>query len=216
MTVSEDVDAILAYGDCCDACLGRFFGKRSHGLSNEERGRSLRIARAIERHEPYVTPSEDCCVCGGLFDSLDEWADRVVAALDGLEYATILVGTRVPPLLSENEEMIWSDLSLSHAEPMKSETNREIGKRVSARTGRMVDFKHPDVVVVLDIEWDGRGPAFATLHLRTVSQIRTWDSPDPLGLPGLPGSRVRTVQLYREAVPRFGRRTDRAADYSSA
>ncbi len=151
MTVSEDVDAILAYGDCCDACLGRFFGKRSHGLSNEERGRSLRIARAIERHEPYVTPSEDCCVCGGLFDSLDEWADRVVAALDGLEYATILVGTRVPPLLSENEEMIWSDLSLSHAEPMKSETNREIGKRVSARTGRMVDFKHPDVVVVLDI-----------------------------------------------------------------
>lgn len=151
MTVSEEVDAILAYGDCCDACLGRFFGKRSHGLSNVERGRSLRIARAIERHEPYTPPAGDCCVCSGLLGELDIWADRVVAALEGLEYATFLVGTRVPPLLAECEEMVWSDLSLTHAEPMKSEMNREIGKRVSARTGRVVDFKHPDVVVLLDI-----------------------------------------------------------------
>ena len=151
MTVPEAVDAILAYGEVCDACLGRFFGKRSRGLTNEERGRALRIARAIERHEPYAPCAGDCVVCSGLLEDLDLWADRVVAALDGLEYTTFLVGTRVPPLLAESEEMVWSDLSLTHAEPMKSEMNREVGKRVSARTGREVEFGHPDVVVLLDI-----------------------------------------------------------------
>lgn len=154
MTVNEEVDAILATGEVCDACLGRFFGKRSRGLSNAERGRALRIARAIERHEPFVPPEGDCVVCSGLLDDLDLWADRVVAALEGTEYATFLVGTRVPPLLAECEEMVWSDLSLTHAEPMKSELNREVGKRVSERTGREVDFSHPDVVVLLDIAND--------------------------------------------------------------
>jgi tRNA pseudouridine synthase 10 len=154
MTVMQDVDAILATGDVCDACLGRFFGKRSRGLSNQERGRALRVARAIERHEPYVPFGGDCAVCSGLLGDLDLWADRVVGALEGLEYATLLIGTRVPPLLAECEEMVWSDLSLSHAEPLKSELNREVGKRVSARTRREVDFLHPDVVVLLDIAND--------------------------------------------------------------
>lgn len=151
MSVLEEVDAILALGEICDACLGRCFGKRAHGLSNEERGRALRVARAIERHEPYSPPGGCCTVCGGLFGDLGLWADRAIAALEGTEYATFLVGTRVPPVLAECEEMVWSDLALTHAEPMKSELNREVGKRVSARTGREVDFSHPDVVVLLDI-----------------------------------------------------------------
>jgi tRNA pseudouridine synthase 10 len=151
MTVADDVDVILAGGDCCDSCLGRFFGKRSHGLSNTERGRALRIGRAIERHEPYVPFQGECYICGGLLDDLDLWADRVVAALDGIEFDTFLIGTRVPPLLAECEEMVWSDLSLTHAEPLKSEMNREVGKRVSTRVNRIVDFQHPDVVALLDI-----------------------------------------------------------------
>ncbi len=54
MEISEQVTSILAYGECCDHCLGRFFGKRSHGLTNDERGRSLVIARAIAENKPYT------------------------------------------------------------------------------------------------------------------------------------------------------------------
>jgi len=57
----------------------------------------------------------------------------------------------VPPLIAENEEMVWSDLSLAEPEPFKSEVNREVGKAVSARIGKTVDFKKPDVVVILDL-----------------------------------------------------------------
>ena len=150
MEINEQVKSILSYGECCDHCLGRFFGKRSHGLSNDERGRSLKIALAIGENLPYTKFSGTCWVCSNFFDSVPEWADRVIATVQGIEFSTFLIGCRVPPLIAENEEMVWSDLSLTEPEPFKSEVNREVGKAVSAQTGKMVDFKKPDIVVILD------------------------------------------------------------------
>ena len=49
----ELVNTILEYGDICDHCLGRLFAKNSFGLTNEERGRSLRIAHALAYNIPY-------------------------------------------------------------------------------------------------------------------------------------------------------------------
>ncbi|MDD1719784.1 MAG: tRNA pseudouridine(54/55) synthase Pus10 [Methanoregulaceae archaeon] len=148
---SGDIPKILAYGEICDPCLGRFFGKRSFGLTNRERGRSLRIADAIARNIPFQEHSGSCWVCGDLLDEVGAWADRVSSAVSGIEFRTFLIGTRVPPLVAENEEMVWSDLSLSDPEPIKSEVNREVGKAVSAHLGKEVDLKQPDLVAILDI-----------------------------------------------------------------
>ena len=150
MEINEQVEKILTYGDCCDHCLGRFFGKRSHGLSDDERGRGLRIARALVLNQPYERFSGTCWICGNFFDAVPEWAQKVVAAMEGFDYSTFLVGCRVPPLVAENEEMVWSDLSLGEPEPFKSEVNREVGKAVSALTGKTVDFKRPDITALLD------------------------------------------------------------------
>jgi len=151
MEITEQVKSILAYGECCDHCLGRFFGKRSHGLTDDERGRSLKIALALTENLPYTKFSGLCWVCGNFFEKVTEWADRVISSLAGIEFSTFLIGCRVPPLIAENEEMVWSDLSLAEPEPFKSEVNREVGKAVSARIGKTVDFKKPDVVVILDL-----------------------------------------------------------------
>jgi tRNA pseudouridine synthase 10 len=150
MEINEQVKSILGYGECCDHCLGRFFGKRSHGLTNDERGRSLKIALAIGENLPYTKFSGTCWVCSNFFDAIPEWADRVTASVRGIEFSTFLVGCRVPPLIAENEEMVWSDLSLPEPEPFKSEVNREVGKAVSVLTGKNVDFKKPDIVAILD------------------------------------------------------------------
>ncbi|MFY9801434.1 MAG: tRNA pseudouridine(54/55) synthase Pus10 [Methanoregula sp.] len=155
MEINKQVNSILAYGECCDHCLGRFFGKRSHGLSNDERGRSLKIARALDENLPYTEFSGTCWICNNFFDSVPVWADRVLQAVQGIEFSTFLIGCRVPPLIAENEEMVWSDLSLSEPEPFKSEVNREVGKAVSALTGKTVDFKKPDIVVILDPSSEG-------------------------------------------------------------
>ena len=162
MDINEQAKAILAYGEICDHCLGRFFGKRSHGLSNDERGRGLKITLALADNQPYKGFTGTCWVCGNFFESVPLWADRVVDAVKDLEFKTHLVGCRVPPLIAENEEMVWSDLSLTDPEPFKSEVNREVGKAVSARIGKVVDFKKPDVVIILD-------PSAATVEVQVNS-----------------------------------------------
>jgi len=152
MDIIETVGAILEYGETCNHCLGRFFGKRSFSLTNEERGRALRITREIAANEPHSEPEpESCWICGGELSRTDAWAAKVVEAVQGIEFATFLIGTRVPPLIAESEEMVWSDLALRDPEPLKAEMNREVGKAVSALAGKTADLKRPDIVVILDI-----------------------------------------------------------------
>jgi len=152
MDVIEEVEAILGYGDTCNHCLGRFFGRRSFGLTNEERGRALRIAHEITANEPHQEPApESCWICGGELSRTDAWAARVVEAMQGIEFETFLIGTRVPPLMAESEEMVWSDLSLRDPEPLKAEMNREVGKAVSELSGKVADLQKPDVVAILDL-----------------------------------------------------------------
>ncbi len=146
------VGSILEYGPICDHCLGRLFAKRSHGLSNRERGCALRIAHALWANVAY-TPYESgtCFVCSDLFTEIDVWAGRVADAVSEIEHKTFVIGTRVPPMMAESEEMLWSDFSLTDPEPLKAEMNREVGKAVAAITGRRGDPKNPEVTVILNI-----------------------------------------------------------------
>jgi tRNA pseudouridine synthase 10 len=151
MELDEQVNRILAYGEICDHCLGRFFGKRSFGLTNAERGHGLRVAQALRENVPFKPHDGTCWICHDLFADLEMWAGRVVESLSGIEHSTFLIGTRVPPLMAESEELVWSDLGLDGPEPLKSEVNREVGKAVSAITGKEADLSRPDVVAILDL-----------------------------------------------------------------
>lgn len=151
MDLLEQAKRILAYGEICDHCLGRFFGKASFGLTNDMRGRALRISSSLQENTPFSSNSGNCWICGDLFAHIDEWAGRVALAMEGIEFERFVIGTRVPPLMAESEEMVWSDLSLQQAEPLKSEMNREVGKAVASRTGKTPDPANPEVVALLDL-----------------------------------------------------------------
>lgn len=156
MTVLEDARAIREEDGVCDPCLGRVFAQRSFGLTNAERGRALRVALAMDEDEPVPDPvePETCWVCEGLCALYDVWADRVIEALSGLTFETYQIGTRVPPLLEENDRLLResSGLDPERGELLKSAVNREVGKRVGEALGVEVDFERPDVVALLEIE----------------------------------------------------------------
>ncbi|MHC1585173.1 MAG: tRNA pseudouridine(54/55) synthase Pus10 [Candidatus Syntropharchaeia archaeon] len=147
----EIAKKILKEGPICDSCLGRQFAKLSTGLTNEERGKAIRIVLSMING---ISPKEErkCWVCGGLFEEIDEWVERALNELQKYEYDTFLVGTRVSGLISENEEIIWAESGTTWAEPLKSELNRRVGKKIAKRTGKEVDFVRPDVLVLLDLE----------------------------------------------------------------
>jgi len=136
----------------CDACLGRLLGKAGHGLTNPERGRAVR--------ERFRLPAADpCWVCRGLMAEIGEFATLVEGRLKSLEFATFLVGSRVDAEIVAREEALWRELVATHAEAIKSEVNREIGKRVAERMGKEPDFAHPDVVVIVET-------AFGTVEVK--------------------------------------------------
>jgi tRNA pseudouridine synthase 10 len=150
-----DARAALDTGPLCDACLGRPFALLSHGLTNAERGRALRTTLALADDEPVETVEvdpEECWVCEGLCGRFDRWGERAAAALGDVEFSTYQVGTRLPPLLAENDELLREEAGTSAGEPLKSAVNREVGKRLGGRTGAEVDFERPDVVVLLNVE----------------------------------------------------------------
>lgn len=176
MDVLEISKKILHEGPICDNCMGRQFAKLSTGLSNRERGQAIKLALVLEGDRIYKSEKEDsllkelvpcsaharktlriegedeqCWVCLDQFKKLDFWAEEAVKALEGLEYSTFLVGTKVSGLLSENEEILWAEAGTAYAEQLKSELNREVGKRISEKVGKEVDFENPDIVITLDL-----------------------------------------------------------------
>ncbi len=139
--------------DLCDHCLGRLFAQVDTGLSNRERGESLRMAvafqRALDDKEPPA-PHVKCFVCEELFEMLPRFADAVVVKLQEIEFHNFLVGTRVDPVIVEREERLWAEMGQEKAETIKAELNQEIGKLVEQKTGKKVEFTTPEVVALVD------------------------------------------------------------------
>ena len=155
MSVLEDAASALATGPLCDACLGRLFAERSFGLANAERGHALRVTLALAEDEPFE-PSEDCWVCEGECDRVEWWAQQAATAVRGYDFDTYQVGTKVPPLLEENDTLLREDVGLAAdaGEALKTDLNREVGKRVGDLTGAEVEFGRPDVQFTLDVATD--------------------------------------------------------------
>jgi tRNA pseudouridine synthase 10 len=178
MTIIETAKRILKEGPICDSCLGRQFGKLSTGLTNAQRGFAIKTEMSMQaaadndrETQQLLAPTfpqarkvlgiegqdEECWLCRGLFqkpENIEKWAGRCIEAAQGYEYDTLLVGTKVPPLYSEKEEVVWAECGVTHAEPLKAELNREVGKAVSLKTNKEVDFKRPDVVFTIDLAAD--------------------------------------------------------------
>ena len=155
MTVLSLARDALATGPVCDSCLGRLVADRSFGLSNPSRGEGLRIALALEDDEDF-DPAGECWVCENECDRFEWWAEQAVAAVYGYEFETYQVGTKVPPLIEENDRLLREDVGLDPeaGELLKSEFNREVGKRFGVETGTEVDFGRPDILVICDLSTD--------------------------------------------------------------
>ena len=134
----------------CDACLGRQLGKVDHG-TNVERGAIMR--QMADDEMPPLDPHK-CTMCEGLVEEYDDLAAEVMHALEGYEWDTFLVGTKVPSRISQLETDLFRSFPSVWVEAFKSEVNREVGRRVEAATDAEADFDNPDVTVLVDPEFN--------------------------------------------------------------
>ncbi len=136
----------------CNHCLGRLFASVSRGLSNDQRGAIVRSCLP-DAPKPPVSMN-DCHVCRGLFSELQKFAEISARTSEGYEFSTFLVGTKVDAEVLEREEVFWTELGAKETETIKTEMNREIGKLLERKIEKTVDFANPDMVFLVDTQFD--------------------------------------------------------------
>jgi len=130
----------------CSNCLGRQLAQISTGMTNQERGKLLR--KLLKSPEP----KGKCPICSGLFKNLEHHAKKAKKAVQGIEFSSFLVGSKISNELLEKEESLWEAVGIEHCEPLKSELNRELGKLLHRTLGKNVDEKSPDIIIILNLQ----------------------------------------------------------------
>jgi len=131
----ERAKKIASFG-LCDTCLGIVF-RDVEGESSRERGKKVREELGIEE-------SRECWMCDGVMNDIEKLASMAMDALKEYEFDTFLVGCIV------DDEILKKEKRLGIEEGVKREINREIGKIIEERTGKEVDFKLPDINIIVD------------------------------------------------------------------
>ncbi len=138
-------------GNICDRCLGRNFSKSVAGSGNLERGEYLR--NKLEASNQNIPKTGSCYICNDLFESLDKMTNNVVEVLkdEEIHFSNFLVGSRVDSEILRREEQIHKTFDID-VENIKKEINREIGKELSLRLSKEVEFDNPNVVLMVDFK----------------------------------------------------------------
>ena len=158
-TISEEEfkemkEVLVSYG-ACDRCIGRQFRQLFRGYTNLEIGSAVRVSNNINETslalERGVRPTiYKCDLCDSLFDNLDGEIERVLEYTQNYDFDTFLIGIRLPREIIEKEKRLWEKIRNDFAESIKKELAREMGEKISEVTGKDVDFKYPDMTIILD------------------------------------------------------------------
>ncbi|WXG40732.1 MAG: tRNA pseudouridine(54/55) synthase Pus10 [Candidatus Freyarchaeum deiterrae] len=99
-----------------------------------------------------VNEEGKCEICDNVFLKKEEIARKIALELEKYEFNNFLVGSKVPPRISEKEDALRSTFEINTGEALKAEINREIGKVLTIITGKNVEFNRPDILIVLEVE----------------------------------------------------------------
>lgn len=113
-------------------------------------------AQAIaEKNGIEVTPEDECHFCTfdgqSIFDRVEAVAKTASELIQDTEFDTFLVGTIANPALDDRQDELRAEYSLLHAEALKSDFSRELGKQIHDIIKKEVNFEKPDVVFIYDI-----------------------------------------------------------------
>ncbi len=152
MKPEETVKEILKK-PTCNHCLGRQFGQVGTGTTNDQRG--IKYRELAHKTYPEISLGEpkECYLCNNFFkNKIDVAAKNIVEKLKGIEFETFLVGSLIPSELAKREEELWERIGIENVEPLKSEVNREVGKKIEKLTKKKFSKENSDVIILLDVE----------------------------------------------------------------
>jgi tRNA pseudouridine synthase 10 len=93
---------------------------------------------------------QTCFLCDGKFQSIDVLVEKALKEAAYYEYDTFLVGVELPMAVEEREDEFKAALNVVYGESIRHEFGRVVGKRLEERTGKTVEFRKPDLAVIVN------------------------------------------------------------------
>lgn len=106
--------------------------------------------RRMKRRVAAKSFPKTCFLCEDKFKAVGGPVEKALALLEGYEYSNFLVGVELPLLAEEREDEFKAEFEVCHGESMRNEFGRLIGKRIAEGNGKTVEFKRPEIVVLVN------------------------------------------------------------------
>jgi tRNA pseudouridine synthase 10 len=104
----------------------------------------------LKKMRRRVGEGERCFLCEGMFERIHSIVDRVLENLKEYEFESFLVGIKLPPEVEEREDEFRAEFNVQYGESIKNEFSRIIGREISRRLNKTVDYMKPQIVVLVN------------------------------------------------------------------
>jgi len=91
-----------------------------------------------------------CFLCEDKFNNIEDLAETAFKKLRSYEYGSFLVGIELPITAEEREDEFKAGFDVRYGENMRNEFGRVIGKKIAEFCGKTVDYRKPEVVVLVN------------------------------------------------------------------
>ncbi|MEM3726221.1 MAG: tRNA pseudouridine(54/55) synthase Pus10 [Candidatus Bathyarchaeia archaeon] len=108
------------------------------------------ILLKMKKHISDKATPEKCFLCANKFETLDNLVQKAIEKLGEYEFRNFLVGIELPVVVAEREDEFKAEFAVNYGESMKNEFGRVIGRKIAEKIGREVEFRKPDVVVLIN------------------------------------------------------------------
>ncbi|MEM2994598.1 MAG: tRNA pseudouridine(54/55) synthase Pus10 [Candidatus Bathyarchaeia archaeon] len=106
------------------------------------------ILQKMKKHVPSFPAA--CFLCENKFEKIDAMAKAALKKLEGCEYSSFLVGIELPVAVEEREDEFKAEFDVGYGENMRNEFGRLLGKKIADYSGKTVDYRKPDVVLLVN------------------------------------------------------------------
>lgn len=136
--------------DICDHCIGRLCTHRQEDETFKQAGNRFR-----SQTTPISETMEECCyLCNGLFIELSDFYILAEESINEYEFESFLIGCHIDEVITRKEKQLIEDFALTDTVSVKQEINEYVGRRLEEKMDKIVDFNHPDIMIIINTQFN--------------------------------------------------------------